>query len=143
MISEENDTASEEDYRRALELLNHVEDPTDVKHKIWCSVILRDNWTTYNINAPLNDLQNMLLFKLIDLCFVLGNFFFFFLSISICNTLMELFILGSNIDDFLPPIKDFLEAPELASLTPLKSFQFLLKLAYEHINESYMQKVME
>lgn len=56
---------------------------------------------------------------------------------------MELFILGSNIDDFLPPIKDFLEAPELASLTPLKSFQFLLKLAYEHINESYMQKVME
>lgn len=73
LISEENDSATEEDYRRALELLNHVDDAIDVRHKIWCSVILRDNWTTYNINAPLNDLQNMLLFKLIDLCFVLGK----------------------------------------------------------------------
>lgn len=54
-----------------------------------------------------------------------------------------MFVLGSNIEDFLPPIEHFLEAPELASLTPLKSFQFLLKLGYEHINESYKQKILE
>lgn len=67
--------ATEADYRRALEVLLYTEDAIDVRHKIWCSAILRDNWSSYNINAPQEDLQNMLFFKLVDLCFFMGNYF--------------------------------------------------------------------
>lgn len=66
--------ANEADYRRALELLAFVEDAVEVRHKIWCAAILRDDWTTYNINAPQENLQNMLFFKLVDLCFFMGKF---------------------------------------------------------------------
>lgn len=65
--------ANEADYRRALELLAFVDDAVEVRHKIWCAAILRDDWTAYNINAPQEDLQNMLFFKLVDLCFFMGN----------------------------------------------------------------------
>lgn len=71
--------ATEYDYRKALELLMYVDDSIDVRHKIWCSAILRDNWTSYNANAPLDELQNMMLFKLIDLCFMLGK-----IAINLC-----------------------------------------------------------
>lgn len=71
--------ATEYDYRKALELLMYVDDSIDVRHKIWCNAILRDNWTSYNANAPLDELQNMMLFKLIDLCFMLGK-----IAINLC-----------------------------------------------------------
>lgn len=73
LIAEENEMANEADYRKALELLVYVEDAIDVRHKIWCSAILRDNWSTYNINSPQEDLQSMMFFKLIDLCFFMGE----------------------------------------------------------------------
>lgn len=47
----------------------------------------------------------------------------------------------TEIDDILPPIEDFLTAPELAQLTSEKSFQFLFKLGYEYIHESYNRKL--
>lgn len=40
------------------------------------------------------------------------------------------------IEEFLPPMEELLEAHELGSLTSSKSFQFLLKLGYEHLFES-------
>ncbi|KFB36140.1 AGAP003503-PA-like protein [Anopheles sinensis] len=39
--------------------------------------------------------------------------------------------------EFLPPLEYFLEAPELGELTDSKSFQYLMRLGYEHIHESY------
>lgn len=42
----------------------------------------------------------------------------------------------AELEEFLPPMAEMLEAPELGSLTSSKSFQFLLKLGYEHLFES-------
>lgn len=45
--------------------------------------------------------------------------------------------IDADLEEYLPPIEDFLEAPELVQLTSDKSFQFLFKLGYEYISESY------
>lgn len=49
-------------------------------------------------------------------------------------------LLDGDLEEFLPPMEEILEAPELGSLTTSKSFQFLLKLGYEHLYESLNQK---
>lgn len=48
----------------------------------------------------------------------------------------------SNISDgdfetFLPPMEEFLNSSDLEDLVNNKSFQYLLKLTYEYINDSY------
>ena len=78
-ISEENEAATEFDFRKALELLHLVDEPLDVKHKIWCAAILRDSWTDYDMNSPADDMQNMMFFKLVDLCFLMGKLNFIIL----------------------------------------------------------------
>lgn len=83
-IAEENADVNEEDYQKALNLVPYVDDPLDIRHKIWCSAILRDNWDAYNVNAPLETVQNFMIYKLIDLCLILCTYFlrslFFFSS---------------------------------------------------------------
>ncbi len=64
--------------------------------------------------APLEKMQELLFFKLIDLCYLLEH------DLS-----------------FLPPIDSFLTASELLHLSNEKSFQYLLKLGFEHIYQSY------
>jgi nuclear pore complex protein Nup133 len=75
-VSPENAEATEVEFRKALELLSYVdpEDVDDVKHKIWCAAILRDTWSDYNADAASDVMQDMLFFKLIDLCHFLGEF---------------------------------------------------------------------
>ncbi|XP_037912863.1 nuclear pore complex protein Nup133 [Hermetia illucens] len=119
-ISEENETANEFDFRKALELIYYVDDPDDARHKIWCAAILRDSWTSYNMNSPLECMQNMLFFKLIDVCYLMDG----------------------DLEKFLPPMEEFLTTSELSELSGNKSFQYLLKLGYEHISESYRKKDM-
>ncbi|GAB0092436.1 Nuclear pore complex protein Nup133 [Sergentomyia squamirostris] len=114
-ISDENDTATEYDFRKALEMLQFVEDNHDVKHKIWCATILRDSWRDYDMNNPLNDMQNMMFFKLIDCCHLRDE----------------------NLESTLPPMREFLHSPELGTLVDSKSFQYLLQFGYEHINRAY------
>lgn len=63
-------------------------------------------------------MQAMLFFKLIDLCYIMDG----------------------ELENFLPPLESFLNAPELGDLTQSKSFQYLLKLGYEHISESYRKQ---
>lgn len=70
-IAEENVEATEEDFHRALNLAHLVDDPNDAKQKIWCSAILRDDWNSYNVNAPLDTVQSFTIYKLIDLCLIL------------------------------------------------------------------------
>lgn len=41
----------------------------------------------------------------------------------------------SELEEILPPMEDFLEAPELSTLTGQKSFQYLFKLGYEYIRK--------
>lgn len=72
-IVEENVDATEYDYQKAIALLPYVEDAVEMKHKILCSAILRDKWDSYNINSPQETLQQLIFFKLIDLCFFMGK----------------------------------------------------------------------
>lgn len=74
-IADENTDVTEEDYQKALSLTPFVEDPLDIKHKIWCSAILRDTWDSYNVNAPLETVQHFMLYKFIDLCLILCKFY--------------------------------------------------------------------
>ncbi|XP_040171199.1 nuclear pore complex protein Nup133 [Anopheles arabiensis] len=118
-IADEYSKSSEKEFRYALSLLPYVEDPIEVRHRIWCAAVLRDSWEEYNKNAPLDSMQNMLFFRLIDLCYISD---------------------AGELENFLPPLESFLNAPELGDLTQSKSFQYLMKLGYEHINESYRKK---
>lgn len=70
-IADENTDVNEEDYQKALSLTPFVDDPLDIKHKIWCSAILRDTWDSYNVNAPLETVQHFMFYRLIDLCLIL------------------------------------------------------------------------
>lgn len=74
MIAGENVDATEEDYQNALYLSKYVEDPIHTKHRIWCSALLRDDWQNYNVNAPLETLQNYMFYKLVELCMVLCKY---------------------------------------------------------------------
>lgn len=82
-IADENTDVNEEDYQKALSLTPYVDDPADIRHKIWCSAILRDNWDSYNENVPLDTAQHFMFYKLINLCLILcknlniSNHYFF------------------------------------------------------------------
>uniref|UniRef100_A0A182R889 Nucleoporin Nup133/Nup155-like N-terminal domain-containing protein n=1 Tax=Anopheles funestus TaxID=62324 RepID=A0A182R889_ANOFN len=118
-IADEYGQSSEKEFHYALSLLPFVEDPIEIRHRIWCAAIQRDSWEEYNKNAPLDSMQNMLFFRLIDLCYISD---------------------AGELENFLPPLESFLNAPELGDLTQSKSFQYLMKLGYEHISESYRKK---
>lgn len=72
-ISNDTDAVSEFEFRKALELLKFVEEPYEMQQKIWCTAILQDTWSHYDVNAPTNALQKLIFFKLVELCFVLGK----------------------------------------------------------------------
>lgn len=114
-ISEEYTKASEVEFRKALELLIYVEDSLEYRNKIWCASIKRDNWLNVNMDAPMDKIHETFFYKLVELCFMLD----------------------SEIDNILPPVDIFLNSPELGDLLREKSFQYLLKLAYEHIRENF------
>lgn len=119
LICEENEGSNEADFRKALELLAYIDESDEVRRKIWCAAILRDDWQRVNVNVPQEDLQNLLFFKLVDLCF----------------------FMDTDLSEFLPPIEQFMCAPELGNLTQDKSFQYLFKLGYEYIGEAYAQRL--
>lgn len=141
-IADENTDATEEDYQKALNLTPFVDDPLDMKHKIWCTAILRDNWDTYNVNAPLETVLNFMFYKLIDLCLIscksISTWYFqHFESIFKCQN----FFIDVDLDEFLPPLHELMDAPELGLLAASKSFQFLLKLIYEYFYETYKKSM--
>lgn len=111
LVSDENEQGSEEDFRRALELLPYVEDALEARHKIWCGAILRDNWTAIDLRAPEKALQKLTFFKLVECCYLLDG----------------------HVRDLIPPAQTFLNAPELGSLSQDKTFQFMLKYGYEQL----------
>lgn len=47
-----------------------------------------------------------------------------------------------DLEEFLPPLQELLDAPELGPLTESKSFQFLLKLIYEYFYGTYRKSVV-
>lgn len=113
-ISEDYATASEVEFRKALELVNFVEDKLEFRNKVWCAAIMKDNWLNVDMDAPLDKIQEFLFFKLVDVCFLLDN----------------------NLE-ILPPINVFLSSPDLEDFVNHSTFQYLMKLSYEHIQENF------
>lgn len=114
-ISDDYTTATEIEFRKALELLEYIDDSLEYRQKIWCAAILRDNWLAFNMDSPLDKINETLFFKLVELCFMLDN----------------------EVSSSLPPLDAFLTASELRDMLSEKSFQYLLKLAFEHISETF------
>ncbi|XP_021913246.1 nuclear pore complex protein Nup133 [Zootermopsis nevadensis] len=116
-VCDENSTATEYDFKKALELLAFIEDEferSELRHKVWCQAVLRDNWTDANSNSPLEVIQGMTFFRLADL----------------------MAFMGCSPDEVLPPLERMLEAQELGSLKDNSSFQYLLKVGYEHVRRT-------
>lgn len=82
---------------------------------------MKDSWSGYDVNQPLETMQNLIFFKLIDLCFLLDH----------------------DLESFLPPIEYLLNAPELEKIKNDQQFQFLIKFGYEHIFEAYSGRTAE
>lgn len=114
-ISEEYTTATEVEFRKALELLLFIEDSFEYRNKIWSAAIKRDDWINANMDAPLDKITESLFYKLVELCYMLDG----------------------DITNILPNLEIFLTAPELDHLLQEASFQYLMKLAYEHISENF------
>lgn len=114
-ISDEYTTATEVEFRKALELLPFVDDSLEYRNKIWSSAIRRNNWLDVNMDVPLDKVSETYFFKLVELCYLLDG----------------------DVSNSLPPVDTFLTSPDLEELLSEKTFQYLLKLAYEHISESF------
>jgi len=73
---------TEYDYTRALELCELVynsepeataNDVSELRRRIWCATILLDPWDKYDIDSPLNTIQDKMFFKVVNAVHLLGN----------------------------------------------------------------------
>lgn len=121
---DENTLASESDFRKALVLLGHVRDKEEresLRLKIWARAAKRDSWETVEQN-PEQQVQSTLFYKLIELSRMAANY------PGNSKKLLE---------TDLPPLQEsLLLEPELGTLAVSSNFVFLLKLLYEHVNNS-------
>ncbi|CAL7941714.1 unnamed protein product [Xylocopa violacea] len=115
--SEDNIDANEYDFKRALDLLEYIEQEDEkmsLKLRIWARAAKRDQWDTIGKNAE-QQVQGTIFFKLMDLAHFMGG----------------------EVNDFLPPVDMLLVEPELGSLAASSNFQFLIKFVYEYACTNY------
>ncbi|XP_076632615.1 nuclear pore complex protein Nup133 isoform X2 [Colletes latitarsis] len=115
--SEDNIDANEYDFKKALDLLEYVEDKDEkssLKLRIWARAAKRDQWDTIGKN-PEEQVQETIYFKLMDLAHFMGDL----------------------ANQFLPPVDMVLAEPELGSLAASNNFQFLIKFVYEYAYHNY------
>ncbi|KYQ46946.1 hypothetical protein ALC60_14035 [Trachymyrmex zeteki] len=115
--SNDNVIANEYDFKKALDLLDYVEheeDKSSLRLQIWARAARRNQWDNVEKN-PEQQVQETLLFKLMDLTYFMGG----------------------KVDEFLPHIDMLLKEPELGELATSSNFQFLIKLIYEYAYRSY------
>lgn len=73
-ICDENVLANELDFKKALDLLNYLEDPEDRESRrlrIWAKAILRDVWTNFDTDNVLQSISGTIFLKIIE--FALGT----------------------------------------------------------------------
>ncbi|KAG7207192.1 hypothetical protein KM043_008877 [Ampulex compressa] len=115
--SQDNLVANEYDFKKALDLLEYVEEEVDkvsLRLRIWARAAKRDPWDSVGKN-PEQQVQETLFFKLMDL----------------------VHFMGGKIEEFLPPVDMILTEPELGCLAASSNFQFLIKLVYEYAYRNY------
>lgn len=115
--SEDNVDANEYDFKKALDLLEYVEQEDEkisLKLRIWARAAKRDQWDIAGKN-PEQQVQETIFFKLMDLAH----------------------FMGSKVNEFLPPVDMLLTEPELGNLAASSNFQFLIKFVYEYAYSKY------
>ncbi|XP_033106375.1 nuclear pore complex protein Nup133-like [Anneissia japonica] len=114
-ISDANCDANEYDFKKALDLLQFVsqDDPTyhTLKLNIWCSAILKDQWSGVEGIDPISKCKQTVFFKTLEMA------------------LAE----GMTDGELLPDVNTLLSCQQLDRLHDDRQFNFLIKAAFEHL----------
>ncbi|XP_006868653.1 PREDICTED: nuclear pore complex protein Nup133 [Chrysochloris asiatica] len=121
-ICEENRRANEYDFKKALDLLEYIDEEEDVnindlKLEILCKALQRDNWSSSDGKDDPIELSK-------DSIFV--------------KILQKLLKDGIQLSEYLPEAKDLLQADQLGSLKANPYFEFVLKANYEYYVQGQM-----
>uniref|UniRef100_I3ITY7 Nuclear pore complex protein Nup133 n=1 Tax=Oreochromis niloticus TaxID=8128 RepID=I3ITY7_ORENI len=121
-ICDDNRRANEYDFKKALDLLEYIneEDAVDIdalKCEIFGKALRRDDWSSADGNDdPLEATKDSIFVKI----------------------LLKLIQEGVSLQTYLPDIKDLLELDELSSLKSKPYFEFVLRANYEHYLQAQM-----
>ncbi|XP_053154433.1 nuclear pore complex protein Nup133 isoform X2 [Hemicordylus capensis] len=114
-ICDENRRANEYDFKKALDLLEYMDedeqmDINDLKLKILCKALQRDNWSSSEgKDDPIEASKDSIFVKI----------------------LQKLLKEGVPLNEYLPEVMDLLHADELGNLKSNPYFEFVLKANYE------------
>lgn len=115
-ICEENRRANEYDFKKALDLLEYIDEEEDVnindlKLEILCKALQRDNWSSSDgKDDPIEVSKDSIFVKI----------------------LQKLLKDGIQLSEYLPEVKELLQADQLGSLKSNPYFEFVLKANYEY-----------
>ncbi|XP_045777075.1 nuclear pore complex protein Nup133 [Maniola jurtina] len=115
---------TEYDYKKALDLTDFVQDMErrdELRLRVWCACILRDDWSVCRVDAPAAEMQDKMFFRLLDL----------------------VHLMGGDLELLLPPVEDILTAPELAELVSDPRFHFLIKYGYECVDATRNDHIVD
>ncbi|NWR43075.1 NU133 protein, partial [Regulus satrapa] len=114
-ICDENRRANEYDFKKALDLLEYIDeeeevDVNDLKLKILCKALQRDGWSCSDgRDDPIEVSKDSIFVKI----------------------LQKLLKEGVQLSEYLPEVKDLLQSNELGNLKYNAYFEFVLKANYE------------
>uniref|UniRef100_A0A8C5H5X8 Nuclear pore complex protein Nup133 n=1 Tax=Gouania willdenowi TaxID=441366 RepID=A0A8C5H5X8_GOUWI len=115
-ICDDNRRANEYDFKKALDLLEYLDQEDDVdvealKCEILCKALRRDDWSSADGNDdPLEAAKDSIFVKI----------------------LLKLIQEGVSLQTYLPDVKELLELDEMSSLKSKPYFEFVLRANYEH-----------
>uniref|UniRef100_A0A8C6X5B8 Nuclear pore complex protein Nup133 n=1 Tax=Naja naja TaxID=35670 RepID=A0A8C6X5B8_NAJNA len=112
-ICDENRKANEYDFKKALDLLEYIDQQVDINYlklKILCKALLRDGWSnSEGKDDPIEASKDSIFMKI----------------------LQKLIKEGVQLSEYLPDVKDLMQSDELGHLKYNPYFEFVLKANYE------------
>ncbi|XP_013011927.1 nuclear pore complex protein Nup133 isoform X2 [Cavia porcellus] len=121
-ICDENRRANEYDFKKALDLLEYIDEEEDVnindlKLEILCRALQRDNWSSSDGKGdPIEESKGSIFVKI----------------------LQKLLKDGIQLSDYLPEVTDLLQSDHLGNLKSNPYFEFVLKANYEYYVQGQM-----
>ncbi|XP_006757730.2 PREDICTED: nuclear pore complex protein Nup133 [Myotis davidii] len=115
-VCEENGRANEYDFKKALDLLEYIDEEeeiniNDLKLEILCKALQRDNWSSSDgKDDPIEVSKDSIFVKI----------------------LQKLLKDGIQLSEYLPDVDDLLQAEQLGGLKASPYFAFVLKANYEY-----------
>nr|KAF6395510.1 nucleoporin 133 [Rousettus aegyptiacus] len=121
-ICDENRRANEYDFKKALDLLEYIDeeedvDTSDLKLEVLCRALRRDNWSSSDgKDDPIEVSKDSIFVKI----------------------LQKLLKDGVQLREYLPEVEGLLQADQLGSLKSNPYFEFVLKANYEYYVQGQM-----